>query len=109
MRWKEAEDRRMGTARPRARTWKTQRTGLKRRRSRNKERQRSTKGRVLLVRDALVRYIGRNFEQQCVRLDTMCKPGGRIEQMVLEIEKRGDKEEAVIVQVGTNNLRMDET
>ena len=29
--------------------------------------------------------------------------------MVTEIEKRGDKEEAVIVQVGTNNLRMDET
>ena|SRR6218665_2062409 len=38
----------------------------------------------------------------------VCKPGGRIEQMVPEIEKRG-KEDTVIVQVGTNNLRMDET
>src|SRR6218665_2384886 len=28
---------------------------------------------------------------------------------VSEVEKRGDKEEVVIVQVGTNNLRMDET
>src|SRR6218665_3408574 len=36
----------MGTARPRARTWKTQRKGFKRRRSRNKERQRPTKGRT---------------------------------------------------------------
>ena len=38
----------------------------------------------------------------------MCKPGGRIEPMVPEIEKRG-KEDTVMVQVGTNNLRMDET
>src|SRR6218665_3550411 len=66
------------------------------------------KDRVLLVGDSLVRHVGRNLEQQCVGLKTVCKPGGRIEQMVPEIEKRGDKEEAVIVQVGTNNLRMDE-
>src|SRR6218665_244516 len=39
----------------------------------------------------------------------MCKPGGRIEQMVPEIGKRCDNEKAVIVQVGKNNLRMDET
>src|SRR6218665_610536 len=36
----------MGTARPRARTWKTRRKGFKRRRSRNKERQQPTKGRA---------------------------------------------------------------
>src|SRR6218665_1408568 len=36
----------MGTARPRERTWKTQRKGFKRRRSRNKERQQPTKGRT---------------------------------------------------------------
>src|SRR6218665_2909434 len=67
------------------------------------------KDRVLLVGDSLARHVGRNLEQQCVGLNTVCKPGGRIEQMVPEIEKRGDKEGAVIVQVGTNNLRMDET
>src|SRR6218665_1309126 len=68
------------------------------------------KGRVLLVGDSLVRHVGRNLEQQCAGLSTVCKPGGRIEQMVPEIEKRG-KEDTVIVQVGTNNLRtcMDET
>src|SRR6218665_3537871 len=65
------------------------------------------KDRVLLVGDSLVRHVGRNLEQQCVGLKTVCKPGGRIEQMVLEVEKRGDKEEAVIVHVGTNNLRME--
>src|SRR6218665_826204 len=99
----------MGTARPRA--WKTQRKGLKRRRSRNKERQRPTKGRTgycWLHGDSLVWHVGRNLEQQCVGINTVCKPGGRIEQIVPEIEKRGDKEEAVIVQVGTNNLRMEE-
>src|SRR6218665_1613064 len=67
------------------------------------------KDRVLLVGDSLVRHVGRNLEQQCVGLSTVCKPGGRIEQMVSEVEKRGDKEEAVIVHVGTNNLRMNET
>src|SRR6218665_975605 len=66
------------------------------------------KGRVLLVGDSLVRHVGRNLEQQCVGLSTVCKPGGRIEQIVPEIEKRG-KEDTVIVQVGTNNLHMDET
>src|SRR6218665_1133114 len=66
------------------------------------------KTRVLLVGDSLVRHVGRNLEQQCVGISTVCKPGGRIEQMVPEIEKRG-KEDTVIVQVGTNNLRMDET
>src|SRR6218665_179025 len=65
------------------------------------------KDRVLLVGDSLVRHVGRNLEQQCVGLKTVCKPGGRTEQMVLEVEKRGDKEEAVIVHVGTNNLRME--
>ncbi|PGH40373.1 MAG: hypothetical protein CRN43_03385, partial [Candidatus Nephrothrix sp. EaCA] len=63
---------------------------------------------MLLVGDSLVRHVGRNLEQQCAGLSTVCKPGGRIEQMVPEIEKRG-KEDTVIVQVGTNNLRMDET
>src|SRR6218665_1118402 len=67
------------------------------------------KDRVLLVGDSLVRHVGRNLEQQCLGLKTVCKPGGRIEQIVSEVEKRGDKEEAVIVHVGTNNLRMDET
>src|SRR6218665_1122275 len=56
----------------------------------------------------LVRHIRRNLEQQCAGLSSVCKPGGRIEQMVPEIEKRG-KEDTVMVQVGTNNLRMDET
>ena len=67
------------------------------------------KNRVLLVSDSLVRHVGRNLEQQYVGLNTVCKPGGRIEPMVPEVEKRGDKEESVIVQVGTNNLRTDET
>src|SRR6218665_1299235 len=40
------------------------------------------KGRVLLVGDSLVRHVGRNLEQQCAGLSTVCKPGGRIEQMV---------------------------
>ena len=66
------------------------------------------KTRVLLVGDSLVRHVGRNLEQQCVGLSTVCKPGGKIEQMVPEIEKRC-KEDTVIVQVDTNNLRMDET
>jgi len=66
------------------------------------------KSRVLLVGDSLLRHVGRNLEQQCAWLSTVCKPGGRIEQMVPEIEKRG-KEDTVIVQVGINNLRMDET
>ena len=66
------------------------------------------KSRVLLVGDSLVRHVGRNLQQQCAGLSTVCKPGGRVEQMVPEIEKRG-KEDTVMVQVGTNNLRMDET
>jgi len=41
------------------------------------------KGRVLLVGDSLVRHVGRNLQQQCAGLSTVCKPGGRIEQMVL--------------------------
>ena|SRR6218665_579448 len=54
------------------------------------------KDRVLLVGDSLVRHVGRNLEQQCVGLSTVSKPGGRIEQMVPEIEKRG-KEDKVFV------------
>src|SRR6218665_2891400 len=45
------------------------------------------KDRVLLFGDSLVRHVGRNLEQQCVGLKTVCKPGGRIEQMVSEVEK----------------------
>src|SRR6218665_996398 len=69
---------------------------------------RQRKGRVLLVGDSLVRHAGRNLEQQCAGLSTVCKPRGRIEQMVPEIEMRV-KEDTVMVQVGTNNLRRDET
>ena len=58
---------------------------------------------MLLVGDSLVRHVGRNLEQQCVGLSTVCKPGGRIEKMAPEIEKRDSTEETVIVQVGTNN------
>src|SRR6218665_4125446 len=61
----------------------------------------------MLVGDSLVKSVGRNLQQQCVGLNTVCKPGGRIEHMVQE--KKDGKEETVIVQVGTNNLCMDET
>jgi hypothetical protein len=67
------------------------------------------KNRVVLVGDSLVRHVGRNLQKQCAGFDTVCKPGARIEQMFLEIEKKEEKEDTVIVQVGTNNLRMDET
>ena len=53
------------------------------------------KDKVLLVGDSLVRHIGRNLEQQYAGLSTVCKPGGRIEQMVPEFEKRG-KEDTVL-------------
>ena len=67
------------------------------------------KDRVFLVGDSLVRHVGRNLQKQCAGFDTVCKPGARIEQMFLESEKKEEKEDTVIVQVGTNNLRMDET
>src|SRR6218665_2916926 len=49
------------------------------------------KDRMLLVGYSLVRHVGRNLQQQCVGLNTVCKPGGRMEQMVPEIEKRDEK------------------
>ena len=49
------------------------------------------KDRMLLVGDSLVRNVGRNLQQQCAGLNTVCKPGGRMEQMVPEIEKRDEK------------------
>src|SRR5688572_6339598 len=70
------------------------------------------KNRVVLVGDSLVRHVGRNMQKQCAGFDTVCKPGARIEQMFLEIENKDEKEpkeDTMIVQVGTNNLRMDET
>src|SRR5688572_10434116 len=67
------------------------------------------KNRVGLVGDSLVRHVGRNLQKQCAGFDTVCKSGARIEQMFLEIEKKDEKEDTVIVQVGTNNLRLDET
>lgn len=66
------------------------------------------KNRVLLVGDSLVRHVGRNLQKQCAGFDTVCKPGARIEQIHAEIEKMEVNEDTVIVQVGTNNLRMDE-
>lgn len=65
------------------------------------------KDRVLLLGDSMVRQVGRNLQKQCAGFETVCKPGARIEQMLSEIEK--SKDDTLIVQVGTNNLRMDET
>jgi GDSL-like Lipase/Acylhydrolase family len=66
------------------------------------------KDKVLFVGDSLVRYVGRNLQRQCAGFETVCKPGARIEQMLPEIQKRETKDDTVIVQAGTNNLRMDE-
>lgn len=52
---------------------------------------------VLLVVDSLVRHVRRILQKQCVGFSTFCKPGGRKEQMLPEIEKRDVKDDTVIV------------
>lgn len=67
---------------------------------------------VLLVGESLERQVGRNLQWQCTglkSLNTVCESQGRAEQMIPEIEKRDSKKDKAFVQVGTNNLRMDET
>src|SRR6218665_2883367 len=117
MRWKEAEDRRRGSG---SGGWEQQdqeqEHGRLRERGSKEAGAETRKGSDQQTEEQgtvgwrfACEECWKNLEQQCVGLNTVCKPGGRIEQMVPEVEKRGDKEEAVIVQVGTNNLRMDET
>jgi lysophospholipase L1-like esterase len=71
--------------------------------------QRKKKKKVVLVGDSLVRHVGRNLQVQSSGFRSICKPGARISQLLPEIKKKVEPEATVLIQVGTNNLRMDET
>lgn len=67
------------------------------------------KKKVVLVGDSLVRDVGKNLQLQCAGFREVCKPGARIDQLLTEVKKKVEPDATVLVQVGTNNLRMDET
>src|SRR6218665_2373659 len=117
MRWKEAEDRRRGSGsggweqqdqeqeHGRLRERGSREEGAETRKGSNQQKE----GQGTVGWRFACEACWEEFGAAVCGTKTVCKPGGRIEQMVSEVEKRDDKEEAVIVHVGTNNLRMDET
>ncbi|PIK52721.1 hypothetical protein BSL78_10410 [Apostichopus japonicus] len=69
------------------------------------EREKS-KGRMVLCRDSLVRYVDREFcRADKAKRVKVCLPGAKIQDVSKRVNKIVSDEEVVVVQVGTNNVQ----
>ena len=67
------------------------------------------KGTVLLIGDSLARSVGHHLKAQHSMFDSLAFGGARIENINKKVKELKDNECHIVLTVGTNNLKSDET